>query len=156
MLLSYGADPNYKVYCDQDSDQIIRPPLAELLASNKDTTVEELTLLLRYGAPVVIKTQYRDPDGILNCIVNVPAESPVFEKLIEATELFDPCVIRRSLCLSDEQRKILWARAKTPISLKNQSRVFFRRLYGRTLSENVPALFIPQTLKKYLMYEYDT
>lgn len=156
MLLSYGADPNFKVYCDGDQDQTLRPPLAELLASNKDILLEEVSLLLRYGAPVVIKSQYRDPDGILNCIVNVPAESPVFEKLIEASELFDPSVIRRSLCLSDEQRKILWARAKTPITLKNQCRVFFRRMYGRTLPENVPALFIPQTLKKYLVYEYDT
>lgn len=156
MLLSYGADPSSKVYCDPDHDQTLRPPLAELLASNKDTTLEELSLLLRYGAPVVIKTQYRDPDGILNCIANVAAESPVFEKLIEASELFDPCVIRRSLCLSDEQRKILRARAMRPISLKNQCRVFFRRLYTRTLPENVPTLFIPQTLKKYLLYEYDT
>lgn len=156
MLLSYGADPSLKVYCDGETDQALRPPLAELLASNKETSLEELTLLLRYGAPVVIKTQYRDPDGILNCIVNVPAESPVFEKLIEASELFDPCVIRRSLCLSDEQRKILWARAKCPITLKNQCRVFFRKLYTRTLPENVPTLCIPQTLKKYLLYEYDT
>lgn len=156
MLLSYGADPNLKVYCDPEHDQTIRPPLAELLASNKEITLEEVSLLLRYGAPVVIKTQYRDPDGILNCIANVPAESRVFEKLMEASELFDPCVIRRSLSLSDEQRKILWARAKTPITLKNQCRVFFRRLYGRTLPESVPNLFVPQTLKKYLVYEYDT
>lgn len=118
--------------------------------------MEEVALLLRYGAPVVVKTQYRDPDGILNCIANIPAESPVFEKLIEASELFDPAVIRRSLCLSDAQRKILWARAKTPITLKNQARVFFRRLYGRTLPENVPALEVPQTVKKYMLYEYDT
>lgn len=156
MLLSYGADPTLKVFCEPESDQTLRPPLAELLASNKETSVEELTLLLRHGAKVVMKTQYRDPDGILNCIVNVPAESPVFEKLIEACELFDPCVIRRSLCLSDEQRKILWARAKLPISLKNQCRVFFRRLYGRTLPENVPLLYVPQTVKRYLVYEYDT
>lgn len=156
MLLSYGADPNLKVFCDPDSDQVLRPPLAELLASNKDTTVSELQLLLRYGANVVMKTQYRDPEGLLNCIANVPAESRVFEKLIEACEIFDPCVIRRSLCLSDEQRKILWSRAKCPITLKNQCRVFFRRLYGRTLPENVPELFVPQTVKKYLVYEYDT
>lgn len=156
MLLSYGADPNRKVFCDPDTDQTLRPPLAELLASNKDTTTEELTLLLRHGAKVVMKTQYRDPDGLLNCIANVPAESPVFEKLIEACELFDPCVIRRSLYLSDEQRKILWTRAKVPISLKNQCRVLFRRLYGRTMPANIPSLFVPITLHKYLLYEYDT
>lgn len=156
MLLSYGADPSLKVFCDTEHDQTIRPPLAELLASNKDVSLEEVQLLLRHGAPVVIKSQYRDADGILNCIANIPAESRVFEKLIEASELFDSSVIRRSLSLSDEQRKILWARAKTPICLKNQCRVFFRKLYGRTLPENVPTLFIPQTVKKYLLYEYDT
>lgn len=52
MLLSYGADPNIKVFCEPDSDQTLRPPMAELLASNKNTTEEELRLLLRYGAKV--------------------------------------------------------------------------------------------------------
>lgn len=103
-----------------------------------------------------MKTQYRDADGILNCLVNVPAPSAVFDKLIEATEVFDPCVIRRSLYLSDEQRKVLWSRAKLPITLKNQCRTFFRRLYGRALPENVPSLFVPVTVRKYLLYEYNT
>lgn len=101
-----------------------------------------------------MKTQYRDSDGLLNCLTYVPADSSIFEMLMEASEVFDPCVIRRSLYLSDEQRKELRTRAMNPISLKHQGRVFFRRIYGRNLPENVPCLVIPATLKQYLLHEH--
>jgi len=55
MLLSYGANPNIKVHGESGTNSILRPPLAELLASNDNITTEELHLLLRYGAKVLNK-----------------------------------------------------------------------------------------------------
>lgn len=186
MLLSYGADPNIKVESEPDSNQTLRPPLAELLASNETTTSEELHLLLRYGAKVsystnsdynlkklnliskivnltskfnskvCLKTQYRDPDGLLNCLAHVPANSDVFTDLLAAAEEFDPCMIRRSNYLTDDQKSRLLEVATNPVPLKAQCRTFFRRLLGRTLPENVPSLFIPGVLKKYLLYEHSS
>lgn len=108
MLLSYGSDPNLRVQ-DETSNAILRPPLAELLASNENTTFEELRLLLRYGARVVIKTQFRDPDGLLNYIGNV--SEGIFGALVETAEEFDPCMIRRNVHLTEEQKRMLLEKA---------------------------------------------
>lgn len=153
MLLSYGADPNIRVAGDDDSNTILRPPLAELIASNDATTLEELKLLLKYGARVSMRTQFRDPDGLLNCLNKTPYYSSVFDALLDAAEDFDLAVIKRNIHLSDGQRKKLLQKAKHPLPLKAIARSHFRKLFGRTLPENVPCLFIPQTLKRYLLYE---
>lgn len=52
MLLSYGADPNIRVVGDIATNAVLRPPLAELIASNEDVKPEELRLLMKYGARV--------------------------------------------------------------------------------------------------------
>lgn len=52
MLLSYGADPNIRVVGDVATNAVLRPPLAELIASNEDVKPEELRLLMKYGARV--------------------------------------------------------------------------------------------------------
>lgn len=108
MLLSYGSDPNQRVQ-DETTTAVLRPPLAELLASNENTTFEELRLLLRYGARVVMKTQFRDPDGLLNYLGNVP--EGIFAALINTAEEFDPCMIRRNVHLSEEQKRLLLEKA---------------------------------------------
>lgn len=153
MLLSYGADPNLRVFGEQGSNSILRPPLAELLASNDNTTHEELGLLLRYGARVVMKTQFRDSDGLLNCLGNVSAS--LFQQLIECAEEFDPCMIRRNIHLNNEQKEALLARSSAPLTLKALCRANFRRILGRSLPESVPDLFIPQMLRRYLLYEHN-
>lgn len=155
MLLSYGADPNIRVSSgdDDDTGTVLRPALAELIASNDATTMEELKLLLKYGARVSMRTQYRDPDGLLNCLSKTPYYTKVFDELLDAAENFDIAMIKRNIHLSDGQRKKLLLKAKQPLSLKCLVRCHFRRLYGRALPENVPCLFIPQTLRSYLLYE---
>lgn len=153
MLLSYGADPNIRVYTDTES--ILRPPIAELLASNETVTMEELHLLLRYGAKVIMKTQFREPEGLLNCLTSVPADSQLFNTLLEVSEEFDPCLIKRNVTLSPAQREKLLEKAGVPRTLKAQSRTFFRRLFGKHLPLNVPDLEIPVTLKSYLLYEHN-
>lgn len=40
MLLSYGADPNVRVYGEAGTNATLRPPLAELLISNDNLLVE--------------------------------------------------------------------------------------------------------------------
>lgn len=153
MLLSYGADPNVRIPSETGSSAHLRPPLAELLANSDDTTIEELNLLLKYGARVCMRTQFRDPDGLLNCLRNIPSYTRVFEVLLETAECFDIAMIKRNLHLTDHQRRKLLAKAKTPISLKSIARNYFRSLFGRTLPEKVPNLFIPLELRSYLLCE---
>lgn len=151
MLLSYGSDPNQRVQ-DETSSAILRPPLAELLASNENTNFEELRLLLRYGARVVMKTQFRDPDGLLNYLGNV--SEGIFRALIDTAEEFDPCMIRRNIHLTDEHKRLMLEKATSPLSLKAQCRTVFRKLFGRNLPSSVPDLFIPEMLRRYLLYEH--
>ena len=99
-----------------------------------------------------MKTQFRDPDGLLNCLSSLTADDPVFDVLLHAAEEFDPCMIRRNAHISDEQRDLLLERGTNPLPLKAQVRTHFRRLFGRNLPEFVPSLFAPQTLKNYLLY----
>lgn len=152
MLLSYGADPNVRI--PSDTGAYLRPPLAELLANSDDTTIEEVSLLLKYGARVCMRTQFRDPDGLLNCLRNIPSYTSVFQALLETAECFDIAMIKRNLHLTDHQRKKLLAKAKTPISLKSMARNHFRSLFGCTLPEKVPLLFIPLELRSYLLCEH--
>lgn len=155
MLLSYGADPNVRVLGD-GGNTYLRPALADLLTSSvTPTTLDELKLMLKYGARVSMRTQFRDPDGLLNCLTNTPYYSRVFEALTGAAECFDIAMIRRNIHLTEGQRKRLLEKAKSPMPLKALVRSFFRSQSGRTLPEAVPCLFIPQTLKSYLLCEHN-
>jgi hypothetical protein len=154
MLLSYGADPNIKVIGD-GTNTTLRPPLAELLASNENISLCELHLLLKHGARCIMKTQFRDPDGLLNCLTNITKESLIFDTLLDAAEEFDPCMIRRTNHLSESQRKRLLDKASQPLTLKAQTRAFFRKTFTKNLPEVVPTFFVPQMLRKYLLYEHN-
>lgn len=153
MLLSYGADPNVRIPSETGGSACLRPPLAELLANSDTTTLEELQLLLKYGARVCMRTQFRDPDGLLNCLRNVASYSRVFEVLLESAESFDIAMIKRNLHLTDSQRRKLLEKAKSPIPLKAMARNYFRSTHNRSLPEVVPCLFIPETLRSYLLCE---
>lgn len=47
MLLSYGANPNVRVFGEMGSNATLRPPIAELLASNDHVTLEVSNSLLK-------------------------------------------------------------------------------------------------------------
>ncbi|XP_049883859.1 ankyrin repeat domain-containing protein 50-like [Pectinophora gossypiella] len=154
ILLERGADPNLKVYNDEDGTQL-RPALAEYLASNPDPSSEIITMLLRYGARVIMKTQFRDPDGILNHLQNVtsPEYEHIFYKLLEAAEAFDLCMIKRNSTITSKQKEVLIERAKTPITLLAQARIFFRKFFRTSLIDIAQKLEIPKTLHQYLLFE---
>lgn len=153
MLLSYGANPNIRVCGEMGSNATLRPPIAELLISNDNIALEEVKLLLKHGARIVIKTQFRNPDGILNCLSNLTTDSLVFLHIIESAEEFDPCMIRRTQHITERQRAMIMAKATTPLSLQALCRSFYRKKFGTKLPEKVPQLQVHTMLHKYLLYE---
>lgn len=156
MLLKAGADPNLKVYNDvENRNSQLRSVLAEYLASNESPNLSIVGLLLRYGARVIMKTQFRDPDGILNSLQNVVSSNAdsVFYLLVEGCESFDACMIRRNNVIPNEQKNILLELAKCPLSLRRQVRLFLRKCLGRKLIDASHDLELPTTLCKYLLFE---
>lgn len=153
MLLSYGANPNIRVYGEMGTNATLRPPLAELLVSNDNIQLEEVQLLLKFGARVIMKTQFRDPDGLLNCLNNLSYDSTVFQLLLDAAEEFDPCMIRRNKDITIKQRSNLLDKSSKPLSLQHITRSFFRRHFKQKMPESVPQLEIPQMLREYLLFE---
>lgn len=102
-----------------------------------------------------MKTQFRDPDGILNHLQNVTLEEyeHIFYQLLEAAEAFDLCMIKRNNVLNARQKETLIQRAKTPISLLAQVRIFLRKFLGPDLVHIVEDLEIPKILHKYLLFD---
>ncbi|KRT80502.1 Ankyrin repeat-containing protein, partial [Oryctes borbonicus] len=130
MLLREGADPNLKVYNDiMDRNSQLRPVLVEYIASNENPNLAVINLLLKYGARVIMKTQFRDPDGILNSLQNVitSQSDSIFFLLVEACESFDLCMIRRNNVITAEQKTALLELASTPLPLRRQVRLLLRK-----------------------------
>ncbi|XP_026301545.1 ankyrin repeat domain-containing protein 65 isoform X2 [Apis mellifera] len=152
MLLERGADPNLVIRSDEGP--ALRPVLAEYVASNENPSVEVVALLLKYGARVVIKTQFRDPHGILNSLQNTADKPRLLKALLEAAESFDPCMIRRSSSLTDAQKELVMEAARTPLPLTHQARLIVRKLCGTKLPKIVRKLQLPQSLHRYLLYDF--
>lgn len=147
-----GADPSLRVPCGTERNAILRPPLVELLGTNVVILDEEIKLLLRYGARVIIRTQFKDPDGILNYLNDVTSD--LFQFLINSAEEFDLCMIRRNIYLSNEKKEILMVKASNPLTLKAICRAKFRKILGRNLCDCVSNFVIPKILKRYLVYDF--
>lgn len=101
-----------------------------------------------------MKTQFRDPDGILNHLQNVTSEEyqHIFYLLLEAAEAFDLCMIKRNNTVTATQKEALIRRAKTPISLLAQTRVFLRRYFKTTLVDVIQDIELPKILHQYLLF----
>ncbi|KAI4454751.1 ankyrin repeat and protein kinase domain-containing protein [Holotrichia oblita] len=157
MLLREGADPNLKVYNDiMDRNSQLRPVLVEYIASNENPNLTVVNLLLRYGARVIMKTQFRDPDGMLNSLQNVISSqsNSIFFLLVEACESFDVCMIRRNNVVTPEQKTALLQLATTPLSLRRQVRLLLRKCLGRRLIDHIEEFELPKALAKYLLFDY--
>lgn len=183
LLLETGADPNVKVYGDPAEPvdgggtltrgPQLRPVLVEYLASNEQPSFAVVQLLLRHGARVIMKTQFRDPDGCLNALHNLgtdhleegrsitPNDEACFFLLLEAAEAFDTCMIKRSNILGPERKSMVLDLATTPLTLRKQVRVFLRRILSAPdakpigpMHNRVELLDIPNCLHKYLLFDY--
>ncbi|XP_046382660.1 putative ankyrin repeat protein RF_0381 [Ischnura elegans] len=153
LLLGVGkADPNL-IVDSGDGGPNLRPVLAEYLASNENPCPIVLNLLMRYGARVVVKTQFRHPLGILNSLTHAPTQGPQILLLLEAAEGYDPLMIRRSPLLTPAQKSIILAMSSQPLSLRHQCRLAIRQYMGLSLPDKVHELPLPQILHRYLMYE---
>lgn len=153
LLLGKGkADPNL-IVDSGDGGPNLRPVLAEYLASNENPCPIVLNLLMRYGARVVMKTQFRHPLGILNSLTYAVSQGPQILLLLEAAEGYDPLMIRRSSLLTPAQKSIILAMSSRPLSLRHQCRLAIRQFMGQLLPDRVNELPLPQILHRYLLYE---
>nr|CAD7448426.1 unnamed protein product [Timema bartmani]CAD7459786.1 unnamed protein product [Timema tahoe]CAD7593245.1 unnamed protein product [Timema genevievae] len=152
LLLSSGADPNMVI--ESDEGPPLRPVLAEYISSNENPCPVVLNMLLRHGAKVVMKTQFRDPHGLLNYLQNLAQHPSLFITVLEAAESFDICMIRRSSFLTESQKQLLLQLATQPLPLRQQTRLFLRRYVGKNLPNVVYQLPIPSILHRYLLYEF--
>ncbi|CAG9770243.1 unnamed protein product [Ceutorhynchus assimilis] len=155
LLLEAGADPNLKVFTDDfDYSSQLRPVLVEYIASNERLNMAIVKMLITYGSRVIMKTQFRDPDGMLNYLKNVASNENIFFILLEACEAFDPCLIRRNQVMSPKQKTKLLELSKYPLTLKKQIRLYMRKLIGSKLLHSANGFDIPHCLKKYLLFDY--
>ncbi|KAI8425831.1 hypothetical protein MSG28_011598 [Choristoneura fumiferana] len=120
LLLEHGADPNKRYFFGAEINLVSDPEYLELLltfGANPDSRDRAgLTPLMKAARQrkVIMKTQFRDPDGILNHLQNVTAEEyqHIFYLLLEAAEAFDLCMIKRNSTLNPTQKEKLIERAK--------------------------------------------
>jgi ankyrin repeat protein len=152
LLLDNGADPN--LYTESETGPLLKTPLGEYINFNVQPDVRVVELLLRYGANVVLKTQYHDPMGILKSLPKLAECPDVFHMVVDAAEKFNVGIIQRSPSFSAAQKQILLSAAKTPLPLKHQLRLFIRRHLGRhSLPLRIQQLPFPPLIKSYLLYE---
>lgn len=159
MLLDRGADPN--LYTLSDTGPMLKPPLGEYINYNPKPELKVVELLLKYGACVVLKTQYHDPRGILKALPRLAHYPHVFDVILEAAESFYLPAIKRTNNLNPEQKQMLLKAACTPLPLRHQVRLFIRRLFladiknkGEGLLPNkIQQLPLPPLIKMYLSNE---
>ncbi|CAG0899708.1 unnamed protein product [Cyprideis torosa] len=104
LLLQYGADPNAVTH--SSSGVALRAPLAEYMMSNAVLDVRILSIFLRYGAKVVIRSEYRDPAGIIHALPALNEQPEAFEILTDAAEAFDAWSIQRASGLRADMRRL--------------------------------------------------
>lgn len=99
-----------------------------------------------------MKTQYRDPLGILNSLQHVAGSPFLFSYLLEAAESFDVCMIRRNQYLTARQKDLLLSKATEPLSLLQLCRLSLRQNLRSTMPDFTRQLGIPKILEHYLTY----
>lgn len=154
MLLDHGANPNQ--YTISDTGPMLKPPIGEYININVKPELKVVEMLLKYGAVVVLKTQYHDPRGILKALPRLAQYPHVFDVILEAAEAFHLPAIKRANNLNPEHKQMLLNAAQTPLQLKHQVRLFIRRQLGAggcILPYRIQQLPLPLLIKMYLLYE---
>ena len=153
LLLERGADPNKMIISDDGT--ALKPALGEYLTSNQVIDKNVVNLLMRHGAKVILKSQLRDPQGILNCLQNNGTQDELMLELLDAAESFDPPMIRRCPSFSSELRSIALDKSRNPSSLQHQCRLYLRKYLGTRLPGRIEELELPPTLASYLLFEFN-
>jgi len=151
MLLEAGADPNLVVISDDGMP--LKTPLGEYLSCNTELDRTVIRLFLKFGAKIVLKSQFRDPHGILNCLENLSQDDELLRETLATAEDFDPPIIRRCAALSSSQKEYVLSLSRNPRSLKHQTRIFLRQQLGKELPKCVDKLDLPRILVQYLLFE---
>ncbi|XP_043240910.1 serine/threonine-protein phosphatase 6 regulatory ankyrin repeat subunit C-like [Amphibalanus amphitrite] len=152
LLLAAGADPN--VVVKSEDGYFLRPVLGEYLQSNQqDLSMEVIQLLLQHGTRVVLKSQFRDPMGLLNSLPDLHELAGLYEVLASSADSFDPPILRRSRALSERQREQLLLLARAPRPLLALTRDAIRRAMGRRLRHGAALLELPRELQQFLLYQ---
>ncbi|XP_037083077.1 ankyrin repeat and SOCS box protein 10-like [Pollicipes pollicipes] len=151
LLLGAGADPN--VVVKSEDGFFLRPVLGEYLTSNQQSlSIEVIQLLLQHGTRVVLKSQFRDPMGLLNSLPDLRHLPGLFEVLASSADAFDPPILRRSRSLSEEQRRRLLLQARTPRPLLHVTRDVIRRAMPGRLCQDAKQLVLPHELHEFLLF----
>ncbi|XP_015928787.1 ankyrin repeat and SOCS box protein 3 [Parasteatoda tepidariorum] len=154
-LLRNGANPNAITVADDKP--CLKPPIGEYLQNCEQPRIDIVSLLLRYGARIVLQCQ-RDHDlGIIKVIhrIHLGLNPEVMDLLVEAAESFNVSFIENSKQMSDEHKDLLLTRALQPFSLLNASRIQVRRNlgWGPDFLATLQSLPLPQMLKKFVLFE---
>ena len=179
LLLENGADPN--IIVKSEEGLLLQSVIAEYITSNvNNLSPGIIKLLLRHGAKVsvrvwidnsssssieivlmnwllcwqiVLKTQFRDPLGLISILPSVTRNEPVFQLILEAAQSFDWVTLKHKRNIEPNCKTLLMNLATNPLSLKHQSRIFLRSHLKGRLHLKVPQLDIPVTLQSYLLFE---
>lgn len=152
LLLENEANPN--IVAKSEEGLLLQPILAEYISSNiYNLNPDVIKLLLRHGAKVVLKTQFRDPLGLIGSLPNVTKNEQIFQLILEAAQSFDLVSIKYKRNIAPDCKMQLMNLASNPLPLKHQSRLFLRDHLQRKLHLKVPRLDIPVTLQSYLLFD---
>lgn len=152
LLLENGADPN--IIVKSEEGLLLQSVIAEYITSNvNNLSPGIIKLLLRHGAKIVLKTQFRDPLGLISILPSVTRNEPVFQLILEAAQSFDWVTLKHKRNIEPNCKTLLMNLATNPLSLKHQSRIFLRSHLKGRLHLKVPQLDIPVTLQSYLLFE---
>ena len=155
MLLKAGANPNLEIYKHKQHVSQLRPVLVEYLASNSNPSLAVVNLLLKYGAKLLPKTQFRDPNGVLNSLLNViyTNRDSILLLLLQANESLDVCMLRKRSVAVLDQETILFRTVRCPLSLKRQVRLYlWKVLGGNRVMDLVESFELPKCLEKFLLF----
>ena len=105
-----------------------------------------------YHLQVVLKSQHRDPLGMLSILPALSKHREMFLSVVEAAQSFDYILIKR-LRVAPDLREYCMQIASNPPPLTQICRLYLRQYLRRNFDHKVSEMEIPVILKKYLLFE---
>ena len=101
---------------------------------------------------MVLKSQHRDPLGMLSILPALSKHREMFLSVMEAAQSFDYILIKR-LRIAPDLREYCMQIASNPPPLTQICRLYLRQYLRRNFDHKVSEMEIPVILKKYLLFE---